>query len=295
MNPDQVFLQAVTGLANAMLLVLVSTGLSLIFGVSRIINLAHGSFYMLGAYFMLTLLTIFGGLGDAGFWVGLVVAALLVAVVGALIEVLLLRRIYQSNELFQLLLTFALVLLLSEAVKIFWGSANVIAPRPSMLAGSVTLFGKFLPAYLIFLIVAGPVVAVGLWVILYRTSWGILIRAATQDREMVDALGVNANLLFTQVFVLASALAGLSGALAAPLVTLTPGMDSSVLLDAFVVVVVGGLGSVGGAVIAALLVGELRAFGILIRPDVATILPFVLMALVLAARPWGILGRPEGD
>lgn len=295
MTIDQALLQAVTGLANAMLLVLVSTGLTLIFGVTRIINLAHGSFYMLGAYVMLSALRVLSAWGDAAFWLGLLAAALLVAAVGVAVEVLLLRRIYQSNELFQLLLTFGLVLIIGELVKVVWGPSNELAPRPALLAGSVTLLDKPFPAYLVFVIVAGPLMAAGLWLILYRTSWGLLIRAATQDREMVSALGVNATLLFTQVFALAALLAGLSGALAAPLVTLTPGMDSTILLDAFVVVVVGGLGSVGGAALAALLVGELRAFGILLRPDVATILPFALMALVLAVRPWGILGQPETE
>jgi branched-chain amino acid transport system permease protein len=284
--------QLLSGLANAMFLFLIASGLSLIFGVTRIVNFAHGSFYMLAAYLTYSLSAALP-LGPAAFYAAALLAALLVAALGGLVEVLLLRRVYRAPELYQLLLTFALVLVVADAVRFFWGADNKTGPAAPGLAGSVPIAGQLFPSYDLAVIVFGPLVALGLWLVFHRTRWGILIRAATQDREMVAALGVDQRRLFTGVFVLGSFLAGLGGALQVPRLALTTVMDTTVIVEAFVVVVIGGMGSVWGALLASLLIGVLNAYGVLVLPKASIVLMFVVMAVVLIVRPWGLLGRPE--
>jgi branched-chain amino acid transport system permease protein len=284
-------LQALAGLANAMFLFLVASGLSLIFGVSRIVNFAHGSFYMLAAYLTHTLLLALPG-SAAAFWLALLLAPLAVAALGAAVEVTLLRRVYGAPELYQLLLTFGLVLIVGDLVRWLWGPENRSVPLPAALAGSVTVLGRPFPAYYLLVVALGPLVTLGLWWVFHRTRWGVLLRAATADREMVAALGIDQRRLFTGVFAFGSGLAGLGGALAAPLVALTPGMDTAVIVEAFVVVVVGGMGSFGGSLLAALLIGELQSFGILVHERASLVAIFLLMAIVLVVRPWGLRGRP---
>jgi branched-chain amino acid transport system permease protein len=284
--------QLLSGLANAMFLFLIASGLSLIFGVTRIVNFAHGSFYMLAAYFTYSLSAALP-LGPAAFYAAAFLAALLVAALGGLVEVLLLRRVYRAPELYQLLLTFALVLVVADAVRFFWGADNKTGPAAPGLAGSVPIAGQLFPSYDLAVIVFGPLVALGLCLVFHRTRWGILIRAATQDREMVAALGVDQRRLFTGVFVLGSFLAGLGGALQVPRLALTTVMDTTVIVEAFVVVVIGGMGSVWGALLASLLIGVLNAYGVLVLPKASIVLMFVVMAVVLIVRPWGLLGRPE--
>ena len=284
--------QLLSGLANAMFLFLVASGLSLIFGVTRIVNFAHGSFYMLAAYLTYSL-TAALPLGSLAFYAAAVLAALLVAALGGLVEVLLLRRVYRAPELYQLLLTFALVLIAADAVRYIWGADNKTGPPAPGLAGSVPIAGQLFPSYDLAVIAFGPLVALGLWLLFHRTRWGVLIRAATQDREMVAALGVDQRRLFTGVFVLGSFLAGLGGALQVPRLALTTVMDTTVIVEAFVVVVIGGMGSVWGALLASLLIGVLNAYGVLVLPKASIVLMFVVMAVVLVVRPWGLLGRPE--
>ncbi len=284
--------QLLSGLANAMFLFLVASGLSLIFGVTRIVNFAHGSFYMLAAYLTYSLAAALP-LGPGAFYAGALMAAVLVAGLGGLVEVLLLRRVYRAPELYQLLLTFALVLIAADAVRILWGADNKTGPPAPGLAGSVPVAGQLFPSYDLAVIAFGPLVALGLWVVFHRTRWGVLIRAATQDREMVAALGVDQSRLFTGVFVLGSFLAGLGGALQVPRVALTTVMDTTVIVEAFVVVVIGGMGSVWGALLASLLIGVLNAYGVLVLPKISIVLMFLVMAVVLIVRPWGLLGRPE--
>ncbi len=291
MTLSQFALQSLAGLANAMFLFLVASGLSLIFGVSRIVNFAHGSFYMLAAYLTHTLLALLPE-SPWRFWLALLLAPAAVALLGGLVEVGLLRRVYRAPELYQLLLTFGLVLIAGDAVRWLWGTENRSVPLPPGLAGSVSVLGQPFPAYYVLVVVLGPLVTAWLWWLFYRTRWGTLLRAATADREMVAALGVDQRRLFTAVFVFGSWLAGLGGALAAPLVALTPGMDTAIIVEAFVVVVVGGMGSFGGSLLAALLIGELSSFGILVHERASLVLVFLLMALVLVVRPWGLLGRP---
>ena len=286
------FIQLLSGLANAMFLFLVASGLTLIFGVTRIVNFAHGSFYMLAAYLTYALAAALPQ-GGAGFYLAILAAAIATGLVGGAVEVVLLRRVYRAPELYQLLLTFALVLVVSDAVKYVWGADNKTGPSAPGLAGSVVVAGQLFPTYDLAMLVVGPSVALGLWALFHRTRWGILIRAATQDREMVAALGVDQSRLFTGVFVLGCFLAGLAGALQVPRVALTTVMDTTVIVEAFVVVVVGGMGSVWGALLASILIGVLGAFGILILPRISIVLIFVVMAVVLIVRPWGLLGRPE--
>src|SRR5213592_1607529 len=271
-----------------MVLFLIASGLSLIFGVTRIVNFAHGSFYMLAAYLTYTLAATLP-LGAAAFYVAVLLAAASVGLTGLGVEVTLLRRVYRAPELYQLLLTFALVLVIADGVKFFWGSENLTGPAAPGLAGSVPVAGQLFPTYDLALIALGPLVAAALWWLFYRTRWGVLIRAATQDREMVAVLGVDQARLFTSVFVLGSFLAGLGGALQVPRQALTNVMDTSIITEAFVVVVVGGMGSVPGALLAAILIG------VIVLPRASLVMIFVVMAVVLIVRPWGLLGRPEAE
>src|SRR5215813_975680 len=283
--------QFLTGLASAASLFLVASGLSIIFGVTRIVNFAHGAFYMLGAYLAFTLTERFSG--ALGFWGGIVAAALIVAVIGVVVEMVLLRRIYHSPELFQLLATFGLTLMVEDLVVLQWGPSDLVGPRAPGFKGAVDFFGQNIPSYDLFLIVLGPVVLGILWLLFQRTRWGVLVRAATQDRDMVAALGVNQKWLFTSVFAVGVFLAALGGALQIPRDAVHHAMDLRIIVEVFVVVVIGGLGSITGAFVAAVLVSELNAFGILIFPKISIILVFLIMAVVLIVRPWGLFGKPE--
>ena len=283
--------QFLTGLASAASLFLVASGLSIIFGVTRIVNFAHGAFYMLGAYVAFTLTERFSG--ALGFWGSILAAALIVAAIGVVVEMVLLRRIYHAPELFQLLATFGLTLMVEDLVVLNWGPDDLVGPRAPDLKGALDFFGQKIPSYDLFLIVLGPAVLGLLWLVFQRTRWGVLVRAATQDRDMVAALGVNQKWLFTSVFALGVFLAALAGALQIPRDAVHHAMDLRIIVDVFVVVVIGGLGSVVGAFVAAVLVSELNAFGILVFPKISIILVFLVMAVVLIVRPWGLLGKAE--
>jgi branched-chain amino acid transport system permease protein len=303
MTFDALLFQALNGLASASGLFFVAAGLSLIFGVTRIINIAHGSFYMLGIYLAYTLATKIGG--GLGFWGGIVAAAIIVAAIGALIEILLLRRIYRAPELFQLLATFALVLVINDAVLWLWGPEDLLGPRAPGLRGAVEILGRRFPSYDLFLIAMGPIVLIALHLALAKTRFGRLVRAATQDREMVGALGINQAVLFTTVFALGAFLAGLGGAMQVAREPANLLMDLSVIGDAFVVVVVGGMGSITGAYLAAILIAEIKALcigigvvnfgGMAINFSKLTLVAeFIVMAVVLIVRPHGLLGRAQG-
>ncbi|MDA8444284.1 ABC transporter permease [Paracidovorax valerianellae] len=299
-------IQLLNGLAEASSLFLVAAGLSLIFGVTRIVNFAHGSFYMLGIYLAYSLVERLGGLlgGPVGYWFSLMLAALLVGAIGALVEVVLLRRIYKAPELFQLLATFALVLVVNDAVLWLWGPEELLGRRAPGLAGSIELMGRQYPTYNLLLIAIGPAVLGLLWLLLTRTRWGTLVRAATQDREMLGALGVNQAWLFTGVFALGAMLAGLGGAVQLPREPASLALDLRAIGEAFVIVVVGGMGSIPGAYVAALLIAEIKAlcvglgtvhwFGVEVSFSKLTlVVEFLVMALVLVFRPWGLMGRPQ--
>src|SRR5262245_12001980 len=281
-------IQLLSGLAHAMVLFLIASGLSLIFGVTRIVNFAHGSFYMLAAYLTYSLAAALP-LGGMAFYVAVIVSAVAAGLLGLVVEVVLLRRVYRAPELYQLLLTFALVLVIADVVAFVWGRENKTGPTAPGLEGSVRIAGQLFATYDLVLIAVGPLVAAGLWALFYRTRWGVLIRAATQDREMVAVLGVDQRRLFTSVFALGSALAGLAGALQVPRQALTTVMDTTIITEAFVVVVIGGMGSVPGALLAAVLIG------VIVLPRASLVMTFVVMAVVLIARPWGLLGRAEAQ
>jgi branched-chain amino acid transport system permease protein len=295
MDPAFLAIQALNGLASASALFITACGLTIVFGVTRIVNFAHGSLYMLGAYIAATLVPrlLDVSFGPATFFGGILAAALIVGLIGVLIEILLLRRIYRAPELFQLLATFGVVLVVQDLVVQVFGPEDILGPRAPGLRAPVDILGRRFPAYELVLIAAGPVVLGLVLFLLRRTRFGVLIRAATQDRDMVAALGVNQAVLFTGTLFLGAFLAGLGGALQIPRVPANTGMDLSIIAECFVVTVVGGMGSVPGAFLAALIIGQLQAFGILILPKITLVLVFLLMALVLVVRPYGLFGRPE--
>jgi branched-subunit amino acid ABC-type transport system permease component len=279
---------------SAASLFLIAAGLSIIFGVTRIVNFAHGSFYMLGAYIAYSLIDRAGG-GAIGFWGSVLLAAIAVGVIGAAVEMLLLRRIYRAPELFQLLATFGVVLVVQDAALWIWGPEDLLGPRAPGLDGGIDILGQRHPEYYFALIAIAPAVLGGLWLLFHWTRWGVLVRAATQDREMVGALGVNQAWLFTSVFFLGALLAGLGGALQLPKDGATLLIDLNVIAAAFVVVVVGGMGSITGAFLAAILIGQLQAFAPMFWPEGTEVIMFLAMAVVLIVRPWGLMGKPVTD
>ena len=287
-------IQFLNGLVAASSLFLVAAGLSIIFGVTRIVNFAHGSFYMLGAFIAYSLIDA-APPGGLGFWGGVVSAALVVGALGVAMEIFLLRRIYNAPELFQLLATLGVVLIVQDVAQWVWGSEDLLGQRAPGLRGAVEIMDGRLPEYDLLMIVLGPAILGALWLLFHRTRWGTLVRAATIDREMVGALGVNQTWLFTSVFFLGAFLAGLGGALRLPRDAANLQMDLNIIAEAFVVVVVGGMGSVPGAFLAAVLIGELHAFGIVLFPKITLVLIFLVMAVVLVVRPYGLLGRPPSS
>jgi len=274
-----------------MFLFLIAAGLSLIFGVLRVLNFAHGTFYMLGAYATFQLVQWLGVAGGR-FWLTALGGALFVAALGGLVERLLFRHLYGKEELYQLLFTYALALILGDAAKMLWGTQQKSVSRPPELSSAFQVFGATIPTYNLFIILLGPAIALAFWLVLQRTRVGRYIRAAALDRETLGALGVNVDALYTGVFVLASFLGGLGGALISPMRATTPGMDTEVIVEAFVVVVIGGLGSFWGTFLGALIYGQVLSFGILFFPRFSIFAVFALMAAVLMVRPWGLLGRP---
>ena len=286
-----IIIQLLTGLAGASSLFLVAAGLTVIFGVTRVVNFSHGSLFMLGAYIGWTVLSRLPR--DPEYFVfGVLLTGIATAGIGVLLEITLLRRIYRAPELLQLLATFGVVLILQDVTQLLWGPADLTLPRGRWLRSAVVILGERFPLYDLLLIGFGPVVLGLLWLLFTRTRWGVLVRAATLDRDMVSALGVDQRVLFTSVFALGAGLAGIGGALMLPQGSANLQMDLSVITDAFVVVVVGGLGSLGGAYLAAVMIGVLQALGIVLLPKATLVLVFVVMAFVLVIRPNGLLGRP---
>lgn len=284
--------QAITGLASAASLFLIAVGLSIVFGVTRVVNFAHGSLYMLGAYIAFSLVSVMGN-SFLGYLLALLIAAVVVGLIGAVIETTLLRRIYRAPELFQLLATFGVVLIVQDVTRNLWGPDDLFAPRMPGLDGAVDILGHAIPSYDLFLIAVSVGVLGGLWLLFQKTRFGVLLRAATEDRQMVAALGIDQRWLFTAAFVLGSALAGLGGALQLPRQAASLSMDLNIIVDAFVVVVVGGMGSIVGAFVAAVLISLLLAFGLVIFPQITLVLIFLVMAITLVLKPSGLFGKPE--
>lgn len=291
MDVSDIALQLLTGLSVGMVIFLIASGLTLVFGVLEVLNFAHGCFYMLSAYICYTIVRLLADTPGA-FYLAVIIAPLTIALLGLIIEYALLRRVYRLELLYQLLLTFALVYILGDVTKMLWGLEYRSTPTPTALTGSILLLGREFPIYNLFLIVFAAMVGGGLWLMLHRTTFGRMIRGTAADREIVSTLGVNVPRVFSLVFLIGAWLAGLSGALMAPITAAAPGMDVAIILDCFIVVVIGGMGSMGGALLGALILGEVNALSILFVPKLTMIFPFILMAIILIVRPWGLLGKP---
>jgi branched-chain amino acid transport system permease protein len=294
MDFSALFMQFLSGLSQGMLMVIIASGLSLVFGTMNILNFAHGSFYMLGAYACFAVVTLLPQV-TGNFWIGLLVGPLAVAGIGGLIERNVLRRVYSRHLLDQLLLTYAFILIFDDVVKMIWGIDFQSIRMPAVLSGKLDILGRSLPHYDLFLILMGPLILAGLYFLLQKTRIGRVMRATASDAEMMLALGGNVRVLFNRVFMLGVWLGGMGGALISPQAAISPGMAVSIIVESFIVVVIGGLGSFWGTLLGAFIFGQFNAFGILFLPRMAIIFPFVLMALVLIIRPWGLLGRPENS
>ncbi len=286
MSPELVFQQALNGLSFGALLFILASGLSLVFGMMDVVNLAHGAFYMLGAYVALSVVQFSGS-----FWIAMLAAPLALALLGLVLEPLLLRRL-RGRHLDQVLLTIGVSLVIVDLIGLAWGREVRSLSAPPGLDGSVTLIGGVYPLYRLFVMAFGAALAIAMAVIYRRTKIGMLIRAGVEDAEMLGALGVNTNRLFASTFATGAALAGLAGVIAAPVFGVQPGMDTDPgLLYSLVVVVVGGLGTLSGAVAGSVLVGPADTFGKVLFQDVALAVIFAIVALVLLLKPTGLLGR----
>jgi branched-chain amino acid transport system permease protein len=278
--------QSVNALSQAALLFFLGVGLTLIFGIMRIVNFAHGALYMLGAFIGYSLVRWTGT-----FWVALALAPFVVGAIGTAFELVILRRLYRRDAHAFLMVTFGLALVVTEAVRLIWGPNALQVPPPRLLSGVVFLLGEPFPVYRLFLAASGLVVALAIWQLLERTRLGLLIRATSQNAEMVHALGIDVTLVRSGVFGIGCGLAALGGVLAAPLVTASHSMAATVIIDAFVIVIIGGMGSFLGSLIGALLIAFVQVFGNYYLPDFALAFMYLVMVLVLMARPGGLLGK----
>ena len=274
------------GLSWGMLLFLIAVGLTTVFGVLGVLNFAHGSFFMLGAYLCMQIMHVV-----PSFWLGLLVGPLAVALLGVVVERLLLRRIYGRDITFQLLLTFAVLLILDDAVRIIWGPGYHVVEPPTILAGVFSIFDRTYPVYRLFLVVAGPLIGLALWAFFQLSRWGKIVRAAAADREMAEGVGIRVPILFTAVFVLGTWLAAVGGALAAPHQSLAPSMGERIIIESFIVVVSGGMGSFPGALVGAVALGLFESFGTVFLGRAQMAVPYILLAAVLLVRPHGLFGR----
>jgi branched-chain amino acid transport system permease protein len=280
--------QGLHGMVYGMLLFLVASGLTLIFGMMGVLNFAHGALYMLGAYFSFSVLRWSGS-----FWVSLAVAPVVVALIGVAIERFFLRKVHAHGHAHELLITFGIAYIIEELVKMIWGNMPLLVVLPPELNGSVAFLGTQYPVYRLFILGVSLLVFILLFTVLFKTRIGIIVRAAVANKQMTDALGFNVPLIFLLLFGMGAWLAGLAGVIGGPYLITNPGMAGTIIIDLFVVVVVGGLGSVEGALIASLLIGWLQSFGILFLPQFALVFEFLLMALVLIFRPHGLLGEAK--
>ncbi len=276
----------VIGLSMGMLLFLLAAGLTLIFGMLRVINFAHGSLYMLGAYLSFQIVNVTGS-----FWIGLAVAPIIAGIIGALMERIALRPVYDRDHVYQLLLTFGFILVLDEAVRIFWGLEYKQMYPPELFSGAIEMFSSSVPSYRLFIIGFGAAVSAALFFMLDRSRYGMIIRAASVDPEMVRTLGINVSLVRTGVFSFGAGLAALGGAVAGPLFPIELGMGFNIIIDSFIVVIIGGLGNIRGAVMAALLIGMTRALGYSYAPSWVDFLTFILLIGTLILRPEGLFSR----
>jgi branched-subunit amino acid ABC-type transport system permease component len=280
--------QVLNGLVYGMLLFLLSAGLSLIFGLMRVLNLAHGSFYMLGAFTGLALVRWTGN-----FWLALILAPVIVALLGAAVEAVFLRPLYRRSHgghLDQMLLTVGLIFVFADLVRSVWGADVLGLPAPEALSGAVSVFGMLMPKYRLFIIALGLALGIGLWLLIEHTRLGSKLRAAVDDQDMAAGLGINVSRMFTWTFALGIGLAALAGVAAAPMLGLNVGMDIEILIATLIVVVIGGMGSLKGALLASILIGEADTFGKAYLPELTMFLIYVVMLAVLLFRPTGLFG-----
>ncbi len=280
--------QLLVGLSRAMILFIVCAGLSFVLGVLRVPNVAHGSLYMIGAFAAYSLFNLLGE-SSASFWLALILAPMVVALVSLIAERALFCHLYEREHLMLLLFTFALMLIFGDLVKLVWGAEYRSVAAPALLQGSVSVLGAALPRYNLFLLILGPIVAIFLWLFTNKTRMGKISRAAAVDREMVGALGINVSWVFAGAFVLGCFLAGLGGALVAPMVSITLGMDHTIIIEAFLIVTIGGLGNMWGALVGSLIFGVTQSIGVLIWPQFAIVFPYAAVVIVLLLRPRGML------
>jgi branched-subunit amino acid ABC-type transport system permease component len=289
-NPQNLIYTGLVGLSSAMYLWLVAAGLSIAFGVLGVLNFAHGSLYMLGAYMAFTLYARLGW----NFWLSLALGTASIGLVGAVLERYFFKRMYKLDVAYQLILTFGFVLIFSDLARIIWGDVFLLPPVPEVFDRSVKIVGRPFPVYNLFIIGAGVAVGLLVWLLLEKTWWGKTVRAAASDQEMASAIGVNTSMLFTTVFVFATLLAALGGALSIPMQTVTPGEGTAKIIFAFIIAVIGGLGDLKGAFVGSLIVGLVIAYGTLLVPRFNEVFPYLLMALVLLFKPEGLLAKGRG-
>ncbi|RLC21623.1 MAG: branched-chain amino acid ABC transporter permease [Deltaproteobacteria bacterium] len=279
-------LNILNGLSWGMLLFLIAIGLTTVFGVMGVLNFAHGSLFMLGAYLCMQAMQYFDS-----FWFGLLVGPLCAVVIGVLVEKYLLKKVYNRDVSYQLLLTFAVLLILDDGVRMIWGSGYHIVEPPAILGGIISVAGQDYPVYRFFLIVIGPIIGGLLWSFFHFTKWGKIIRAASFDDIMAEGVGINVPLIYTAVFALGTWLAALGGALSAPQQSLIPSMGEKIIIESFIVVVVGGMGSFPGAFVGALVLGLLESFGTVFAGRMQMAIPYILLAAILLIRPNGLFRK----
>ena len=284
---DNIVFQGCVGLSLAMYLWLISAGLTIIFGVLRIVNFAHGSLFMVGTYLAYT----FYGQLALPFWLAIALSVGGTGLLGFVMERGFLKRLYGVDEAYQLLLTFGFILILDDAVKAIWGGVFKIPPIPDFLDGALTVAGRPFPVYNVFVIAVGVLVAIVLWFVFEKTWWGRIVRAIAADREMASAMGIRVPRVFSGVFVAGAMLAGLGGAIGSPVRVAAPGIGTAMIIQAFIITVIGGLGNLKGAFVSSLLVGILSAYGTLFFPVFELFFIFVIMAVVLLVRPQGLFAR----
>ena len=280
--------QGMHGLAYGMILFLIASGLTLIFGMMGILNLAHAAFFMLAAYLCYQVLTWTGN-----FWLALLIAPLIAAVIGVLMERFLLRKVHAFGHIGELILTVGVAMLIADGIKGIWGTENLPVRVPEVLQGLVSIGGLDYPVYRLFIIGLSTIILIVLALILYKTRLGMVVRAAVSDADMVDALGINVPLVFMLVFGVGTWMAGVAGVAIAPILTVFPGLADQVGMDAFIVVVVGGFGSLGGAFLVAIICGLLNSYGVQFVSQLAPVLMYIFMAIVLVIKPMGLFGERE--
>jgi len=282
-------IQLFNGLIMGSIYVLLSLGLTVIFGTLGVVNFAHGALYMLGAYGAYSMVTLVG----VPFFIALFLCPLMVGIIGIFLEKTLIRRLYNLPHFYNLLLTFGIMFIIQDGIKIIYGPEGVPFNIPRVFSGAVNLGFMYYPKYRLFMILFTAALALGVWLFISRTKLGAIIRAGTDDSEMVASLGIDISRTFTLVFGMGAALSGLAGVLSAPIQNVQPLMGMDILVETFVVVIIGGMGSIGGSVLAGLIIGELVTLGIVFWPPMATVLIYAFMAFILIIRPRGLFGRAD--